>query len=592
MSFALHGLGASKGVAMGPAYIVSRHKPEINKYTITRDQIEEEVTRFQEALKLAREQLQRVRDQIPMIYPVRDGVSQEMANEIASFIEPHLLMLEDTMLTQAPIEIIENERCNAEWALKQQRDKLAGVFEAMEDPYLRSRKDDVDQVVNRVQRLLLNHDNPLQDTAYPTAPGAQTIVLADDLTPADTVLMQHQGISGFITEHGGMTSHTAILARSLGIPAIVGLHHALRYIRQDDSLVIDGHNGVVVINPDRRSMQHFRARQAEEKRRRQALSKLRSAPCKTHDGEDINLQANIELPEDMDTVKRTGAKSIGLYRTEFLYMNADEMPDEEAHFQAYARVVEAMGGGIINIRTLDLGADKQVDGGWQSNRQLATNPALGLRAVRLCLKETMLFRTQLRAVLRASSLGKVHMMIPMLSTIQELHQVLRMIEDIQNELTQEGLPFDPNMPVGAMVEVPSMALCIDMFMPHLDFVSIGTNDLIQYTLAIDRVDDAVNYLYDPLNPAVLRLLKNVIKTAKNAGKSVSMCGEMASDQRYVRLLLGMGLRNFSVNPESLLEVKEVINGSRLRGLKRMADRVLNSEGSEEAEEWLTRMNKV
>jgi len=562
VSLTLHGIGVSKGVAIGKVYIVDRAQVEVSYYSLPKQSLDAEVVRFEKALEIARGQLLRIRDNIP----------KNTSVDIASFIDTHLLMLDDSLLTKAPVQLIREHQCNAEWALKLQCDNLVQVFEGMDDPYLSARKNDVEHVVTRIQRTLRGYtDLPKRAEEYL----ANAIVLADDLTPADTALMQHRGILGFATEYGGTTSHTAILARSLGIPAIVGLRRALPYIQQDDMLIIDGLQGVVLVDPDERALRYYRSRQKEEKRYRAALSKIKAAPVVTLDGTPIVLHANIEFPEDMSAVRRVGGEGVGLYRTEFLFMNRQQPPDEEEHLEAYLRVLRAIKGGVVTIRTVDLGADKPLDNRF-GDRPQVTNPSLGLRAIRLCLKEQKHFKIQLRAILRASALGRVQMLIPMLCNLQELMQVRHLIEEIRQELRQKSLKFDANMPFGIMVEVPAMAVCADLFTNYVDFFSIGTNDLIQYTLAVDRVDDTVNYLYEPLHPAVLRLIKMSIDAANKASKAISMCGEMASDSRYIRLLLGLGLRSFSVNPEAFLEVKQIIINSQLEGLARLASKMLKN----------------
>ena len=588
MSFSLHGVGVAKGVAIGPVHIL-RPQVEISEFSISDNQLPDEIARFKSAIDLAQQELHQIREQMPLIYPVRPDAVQE-SFEIASFIDPHMLMLEDSMLTQIPIDIMREERCNAEWALQIQRERLVSVFEAIDDAYLRARKDDIIQVVTRIQMCLLRQKGLLEENLLP--PPAGSIVLADDLTPADTALMLHQGIKGFITEFGGATSHTAIVARSLGIPALVGVRHARRYIRNTDTLVIDGHRSTAIVNPEPKSLQFYKSLQLELKRHRHQLSKLKKAPAITQDGIDISLEANIEYPADLTAVNRVGAQGIGLYRTEFLYMHRDnhQPPNEEEHYQSYLQVVKSLDG-AVTIRTLDLGADKQVEGiSYKKGTALAANPALGLRAVRLCLKELKLFKPQIRALLRAATEGRIKVMIPMVSGLQEIYQVKRLFDECAKELSQENIPHNRALQIGAMVEIPSMALCTDFFLPNVDFLSIGTNDLIQYTLAIDRVDEEVSYLYNPLHPAVLRLLKIILQHAEKADKPVSMCGEMAGDARYVRLLLGLGLRNFSVSPEILLEIKEIIRHSHVKRLTKLADKVLKTADPQVIDAIVSEMN--
>ncbi|MCI0401464.1 MAG: phosphoenolpyruvate--protein phosphotransferase [Gammaproteobacteria bacterium] len=579
MSIALHGMGVSRGIAIGKVHIVEHNQLEITEYPIDEAQLEVEVRRFETAIALTRQQLRAIRDHIPAA----------TAGDIAAFMDTHLLMLEDSALTQEPKRLICELKCNAEWALKLQRDALVNVFDEMDDPYLRTRKDDVDHVVHRIQRILLKQ-TPLRHEV-PDSRLNGYIVLADDLAPADTVLMQHHGIVAFATEYGGPTSHTAILARSLGIASIVGLHQARRYIRDDDVVILDGTEGVVIVDPDDRTQSHYRKRQKQEKRSYALLIKLKEAPAVTHDGVTIELQANVELPKDFAAVHKVGATGVGLYRTEFLYMNREAPPDEDEHLRAYVDVLKALNGLPVTIRTLDLGADKQVDGGGRQAGPVPSNPALGLRAIRLCLKEPSLFRPQLRAIIRASSMGSVRMMIPMLSNIQEMSQVMEMIESIRDELHETHIEFDPHMPIGAMIEVPAAAICADVFANELDFLSIGTNDLIQYTMAIDRVSDEVNYLYDPLHPAVLRLIHMTLEAGQKAKIPVAMCGEMAGDTRYTRLLLGLGLREFSVHPAVLLEIKQIIMASRVNELTYLAKKALKSRSGIDTAELMQHINQ-
>jgi phosphotransferase system enzyme I (PtsI) len=554
MTIHLKGIGITRGIATGRAHILQHGLIEVQEYAIVSRYIPDEINRFKSALKTATSQLQKIKKQIPAHTPA----------DITSFIDTHLLMLKDSALSVAPINIIQEQKCNAEWAVRQQRDILVQVFEDMEDAYLRTRKDDVDHVVNRILRALLSlSDNP---TAGSDKRIKNAIILADDLSPADTVVLLHQGIAGFVTEHGGPTSHTAIIARGLGIPAIVGLHNVQRYIKEDEEIIIDGSHGIVVAEIDEQIRKQYRRLQREERKQLSALAKLKDKPAITRDGKKIHLLANIELPEDVNSVKRMSVGGVGLYRTEFLYMNRSDTPGEDEQLKAYLRVVKALKGAPLTIRTLDLGADKQVDGGPQ-NRPVSINPALGLRAVRLCLKNPDLFLPQLRAILRAAAHGPVRMLIPMLSNLSELQQVLDMVEEAKWELKRTRKKYNPDVPIGAMIEVPAAALAANNLAKNLDFLSIGTNDLIQYTLAIDRIDDEVNYLYDPAHPSVLNLIRQVIDAGKKNGIPVSMCGEMAGDTRYTRLLLGLGLREFSMHPANLLEVKQIINHSEYKQLK-------------------------
>jgi phosphoenolpyruvate-protein phosphotransferase (PTS system enzyme I) len=578
MPFSLHGIGVSRGYAIGRTYLLQRNQPEITEYVIPDAIIEDEIQRFLNGLALAHQQLREIRLRIPAT----------SSSDATAFIDTHLLMLEDPSLTEAPIELIRTRRCNAEWALKIQRDALIEIFENMDDPYLSTRKDDVDHVVRRVQRILASEDPAyLSDPDYAELAVSRLegrIVIADDLTPADTILMQHQGVLAFVTEYGGPLSHTAILARSLGIPAVVGARNARAYLGHDEPVIVDGRQGVVLVGLDERILRYYRHKQQEERREQRELSKLKGQPAITRDGVTIALHANIELPEDAVAVRDVAADGVGLYRTEFLFMNRADAPDEEEHLASYLHVIKTLEGNPITIRTADLGADKQVDGG--RGGPVCTNPALGLRAIRLCLKDLAMFRPQLRAILRASAYGPVRMMIPMLCSVHEVFQVRRLVAETQQELRDRGLAFDERLPVGGMIEIPAAAVCADQFARYLDFLSIGTNDLIQYTLAIDRVDDEINYLYDPLHPAVLMLIHNTIRAGRKAKIPVSLCGEMAGDPRYTRLLLGLGLTEFSMHPTGLLEIKRAVQNSHVGELTQTTRRLLRTIDAEKYAEIL------
>ncbi len=543
MTILLQGVNVSRGIAIGHAHLLQNDQIDVREYSIHSSHIDEEIQRLNDAIGDARQQLRAIRDHIP----------SSTSADIAAFIDTHLLMMEDIAITEEPKRIIKERLCNAEWALKLQRDAVVNVFEEMADAYLSTRRDDVNHVVNRILRVMLNQKPLAHEMPDDSLNGR--IILAEDLTPADTVMMQHNGILAFATEFGGPTSHTAILARSLGIPAIVGIQNARKYIKNDDLIIIDGTNGIVLIDPDECIQSHYEKRQREDRRYINSLGRLKNTTTKTSDGISINLMANIELPSDFDTVRDVGASGVGLYRTEFLYMNREALPDEEEHFNTYMDVMKSLDGLPLTIRTLDLGADKQVDGITKNIGQQRTNPALGLRAVRLCLREPGLFRPQLSAIIRASAYGPIRIMIPMLTNLQEMQQVMTIIEEIQLELEEEEIGFDKDIQIGGMVEVPASAVCADIFAKKLDFLSIGTNDLIQYTMAIDRVNDEVNYLYDPFHPSVLRLIHMTINAGKKAKIPVAMCGEMAGDPNSTRLLLGLGLREFSVHSASLLEIK-------------------------------------
>lgn len=578
MTLELQGIGVSRGIAIGKAHILFHNQPDVREYLIPEFSIEQEVDRLLDAIEDARHQLKSIRDQIPANAPA----------DVSSFIDTHLLMLNDSSLTKVPIEMIQTRRCNAEWALQLQRDALINVFNEMDDPYLRTRRDDVDHVVNRIHRVLADQnagDHELTDGRL-----KGHIIIAEDLTPADTVLMQHQGIAAFVTEHGGATSHTTILARSLGIPAIVGIESIRRYIQDNEPLIVDGETGTLIAGADDTTTAEYQQRREAFEAHISSLSRYKSLPAKTQDGKAITLLANAELPEDLTTISNAGAQGIGLYRTEFLYMNRVTPPEEEEQIAAYRDVVEGMNNQVVTIRTFDLGADKTVDGGRNMTQTVSTNPALGLRAIRLCLNQPNMFRTQLRAILRASAFGKIKIMFPMISGLPELIQAQTILKQCKKELDKEGLEYDNQIETGAMVEIPSSAICAEMFAKHVDFLSIGTNDLIQYTLAVDRIDDQVNYLYDPLNPAVLRLIHMTLEAGKKYNIPVSMCGEMAGDPRYTRLLLAMGLEHFSMHPNALLEVKQVINETDLSQLPENTLQIMNMATPFEADVLLDQIN--
>jgi phosphotransferase system enzyme I (PtsI) len=563
-SLAIHGIGVSRGYAIGRVYRLQRAQAEIVEYSLPAEQIDSELTRYQTGLDLARAELRAIRERIPTDSPT----------EVAAFIDSHLLMLGDSLLAKAPLEIIRAQHCNAEWALKTQRDRIVQVFEEMDDEYLRTRRDDVDHVVDRIQNILLSGaENPLADTLAPRC--ADRIIIADDLTPADTILMRDQGVLAFVTEYGGPLSHTAILARSLGIPAIVGARQARRYLRDEELVVLDGDKGVIHAGLDEPALDFYRARQQQENQRQADLIVLSQQPARTRDGVPVALHANVERPEDSTAALQVAADGVGLYRTEFLFMNRAEPPDEEEQFIAYRDVLIAMAGRPVTVRSLDVGADKQVDGG-RVDTPLANNPALGLRGLRLCLREPGLFRPQLRAILRASHYGPLRLMLPMLSSLQELQQTYLLLAELKQELREQGLDFNDKLAVGGMVEVPAVAVCAPLFARQLDFFSIGTNDLIQYALAIDRIDDDINYLYDPLHPAVLHLIHMTLRAGQAAGIPVSLCGEMAGEPRYTRLLLGLGLTEFSMHSARLPEVKHVITQSDQAALQIQVDDLLQT----------------
>ena len=578
MTLALHGTGVSKGIAIGTAHILERGELEIPQKTIPAYLIQAEISRYQFALQVASQQLRVIQDHIPKHTP----------KDIASFIDTHLLMIDDPMLKEGPIKIIEQKQCNAEHALKTQGDQIIAVFLEMDDPYLRTRKDDIEHVVNRIQRILLNQ--PSEKSNIIDKLRGQ-IIIADDFSPADTILMQHHDVIAIISELGGPTSHTAILARSLNIPAIVGAKHIRQYIRNGERIIIDSLANVIIVDPDNAILTHYYEHQKSLLRKQASLHNLKLKPSNTQDRKKIALYANIELPEDLSGVKKVAASGIGLFRTEFLFMNRSQLPDENEQYHTYLRVIKSLKGLPVTIRTLDLGADKNFHINMDTEFPEKSS-ALGLRAIRLCLKDPSLFKPQLRAILRASAHGPVKLMIPMITNLFECQQVLELLETCKQELKKRRLKFDNKLPVGCMIETPAAALMAQTLANHTDFLSIGTNDLIQYTLAIDRIDNEVSYLYDPLHPAVLRLIQNTIKAGIKANIPVSLCGEMAGEPVYTRLLLGMGLKEFSMHPSTLLEVKEMVRSSNTKKLITLTNKILKCDTSDEVATYLQKINSL
>ena len=573
MNFTLHGIPVSSGIAIGRAHLVSHTSLEVAHYVLPKRLVQEEVARFDAALAATRKELTALRANRP----------QRAAAEFDAFLELHLMILDDEHISRAPREMIEREQCNAEWALKVQMEDLAAHFEAFEDAYLRERKTDVMQVVERVLKALTgqaSHAPPV------THHDVSTILVAHDVSPADLIQLKPQQFSAILTDLGGATSHTAIIARGLNTPCVVGLHHARELLRENDMLIVDGAQGVIIVNPDRHILAEYKLRQSQFEQDRQKLKLLRTMRSDTLDGTHIELHANIELPHDLAEVKKNGATGIGLFRSEFLYLNRDVLPDEDEQFEAYRTVAEGMKGMPVTIRTFDLGADKQL----KDAKRVASNPALGLRAIRLCLAEPQLFRTQLRALLRASHYGNIKILVPMLSGVAEINMTLQFVAAVKQGLDREGIPYDRKVPIGGMIEIPAAALALNVFTRKLDFLSIGTNDLIQYTLAIDRTDEEVAHLYDPLHPAVLHLLSHVIVGANKAGIPVSVCGEMAGDLAYTRLLLGLGLRQFSMNPAQLLGAKQRVLTTSLPEIAPLTKKILLADDPLKIRELLDRLN--
>jgi phosphotransferase system enzyme I (PtsI) len=565
-SFTLHGIPVSRGISIGRAHLLTPAALDVKHYLVPEEQLEAEVRRLQDAIAEVHRGLQALWTDLPRDAPT----------ELGAFIDVHALILSDPMISEAPLDIIRTRHYNAEWALVTQIDELSAQFDEIEDEYLRERKADIQQVAERVLKVLMGTAQ-LEPPRVPSDEyQPQMIVVAHDISPADMLQFRDRSFIGFVTDVGGQNSHTAIVARSLDIPAAVGMSQASQLIEQDDWVIIDGDAGVVIANPSPLVLEQYRARQAAILKARKKLLKLKKTPAITRDGTPITLLANIELPDDCPAALEQGAAGVGLFRSEFLFMgragHAHLVPSEDEQFEQYRKAVVAMKGRPVVIRTLDIGADKPLD----PTEHTALNPALGLRAIRYCLAEPQLFLTQLRAILRASAYGKVRLLIPMLAHAFEIDQSLAMIEQAKAQLREAGQKFDKSIEVGAMIEIPAAALALPMFVKRMDFLSIGTNDLIQYTLAIDRVDYEVAHLYNPLHPAVLQLIAMTIAAGKKAGIDVAVCGEMAGDVKLTRLLLGMGLREFSMHPAQLLSVKQEILGCDLTTITPQTRKILRS----------------
>jgi phosphotransferase system enzyme I (PtsI) len=571
-SFLLHGIPVSRGIAIGRAHLLTPAALDVKHYLVPEEQVEAEVRRLQDAIAAVHHNLQEL----------WTGLPKDAPTELGAFIDVHALILSDPMISEAPLDIIRARHYNAEWALVTQIDELSAQFDEIEDPYLRERKYDIQQVAERVLKVLTGTALSVAPVfADEDQPPPQMIVVAHDISPADMLAFRDRdGASrsfiGFVTDVGGQNSHTAIVARSLDIPAVVGMDQASRLVEQDDWLIVDGDAGVVICNPSQLVLEQYRARQITMAKARKRLLKLKKTPAITRDGTTITLLANIELPDDCPAALEAGANGVGLFRSEFLFMGrgaqALRIPDEEEQFEQYRKAVLAMKGRPVTIRTLDVGADKPLD----QTDHTALNPALGLRAIRYCLAEPQMFLVQLRAILRASAFGKVRILIPMLAHAFEIDQTLGMIEQAKTQLRDEKIRFDEGIEVGAMIEIPAAALALPLFVRRMDFLSIGTNDLIQYLLAIDRVDYEVAHLYNPLHPAVLQLIASTIATGHKAGLDVAVCGEMAGDVKLTRLLLGMGLREFSMHPAQLLAVKQEILNTDLGVVTTRTRRILRA----------------
>ncbi len=572
MTFSVHGQAVSRGIAIGRAVLVASSRIDVAHYFITDEQVPEELMRLRNARDGVVAEIARVQQTL------KEAAGMEAHHELNALLDVHCMLLQDTQLQEGVKHWVQDRHYNAEWALTSQLEQIAKQFDEMEDPYLRERKADLEQVVERMLRHMRGVASPVPGpagSAEVTASHEDPLVLvAHDLSPADMLQFKQSVFTGFVTDVGGKTSHTAIVARSMDIPAVVGARTASQLVQQDDWVIIDGDAGVVIVNPSPIVLAEYGFKQRQGEVERERLSRIKNTPAVTLDGERIELLANIEQPQDTTPALSVSAVGVGLFRTEFLFMGRDgKLPDEEEQFQAYRAAVEGMHGLPVTIRTVDVGADKPLD---RNVRDDHLNPALGLRAIRWSLSEPAMFLTQLRAVLRAAAHGKVNLLIPMLAHTSEILQVKAMLAKAREQLDERAVVHG-TVRVGAMIEIPAAALAVKMFLKHFDFLSIGTNDLIQYTLAIDRVDENVAHLYDPLHPAVLQLVAGTIAECRAQGKGVSVCGEMAGDVTMTRLLLGLGLRSFSMHPSQILPVKQQILRADTRKLRAWAQEVVQSD---------------
>lgn len=567
----MKGIGVSSGIVIGRAYLMERGAIEPAQFCyLDSSETDREIERFKNALKVSREQLLRIKKKME---------EDRRGKEHIRIIDAHLMILKDNMLINDTVKVIKGERVNAEWALKTVLKDLMEYFSRMDDEYLKERATDIEHIVNRVLINLMGRKH--ESVAEIKTP---SIVIAHDLAPTDTAQMTKGMVLGFLTDVGGRTSHTAIMARSLEIPAVVGLETITRKAETGDTIIVDGTTGTVIINPSESVIEVYKRRKERYENYGKALFHYRDLPCETTDGRRVRLMGNMEIVEEMDSLMEHGAEGIGLYRTEFLYLNRKDLPTEEEHVKAYKQVVKRMAPNPVIIRTLDVGGDKIITA---TDVSKEINPALGLRAIRFCLKNSDLFKLQLRGILRASAYGKIKIMFPMISGIEEVRRAKALLEEAKAELRTEGKPFDENMEIGVMIEVPSAAIIADLIVREVNFVSIGTNDLLQYSLAIDRVNEHVAYLYEPFHPAVLRIIKAVADAGNKAGVSVGVCGEMAGEPEYALILLGFGIDQLSMNAFSILRVKRLIRSVSYNEAKKICKTITGFATAKEVENYIS-----
>ena len=567
MNEILKGIPASSGIVIGPVYIVGRDDFEVSRRAVSEGDVVSEIVRFEESLIQTRQEL----------IALQRKIAQEFDQEQAQIFDAHLLVLEDRMLIEEVISRVKREKCNVDFIFQEVLKKYVNVFSRMEDEYLRERIADINDVGKRVLRILSGKKKrALSDFEE------KVIVVAHDLSPSDTAAMHRKNILGFITDIGGKTSHTAIMAKSFEIPAVVGVEVATSKITAGDTIIIDGGAGIIVINPDAKTIANYKEAEDEILAKAKAFFSLKELVAETRDGRRVELVANIELPEEIPFLLDHGAEGIGLYRSEYFYMNRKDLPSEEEHYEAYKLVAEMMKPYPVIIRTLDLGGDKFIS---QLQVPKDMTPFLGWRAIRFCLARPDIFKVQLRAILRASVHGKLKIMYPMISGVEEMRQANRVLEEVKEELRTKGVPFDKNMEIGAMIEVPSAAVTADLIAKEADFFSIGTNDLIQYSLAVDRTNEKVAYLYEPAHPAVLRLIKKIIDDAHRNKIWVGMCGEMSGDPMFTLVLLGMGLDEFSMPSKMILQIKQLVRSVTMKQAQAITEEALTFSTAREVEKF-------
>lgn len=568
--FTKKGIGVSSGIAIGRAFLLDRKRLTVSRVDLTEEQAREDVERLRRALATSRDQLE----------DVKRRHYSDVLKEHSYILDSHILILEDKTLVNSTVQIIRDQKVNAEWAVKKVITDFVRLFDEIGDEYIRERKLDIEHVGERILKNLMGQR---MDGVVELPPDA--VVVAHDLAPSDTLQLKKDRVIGFATDIGSRTSHTAIMANSIGISAVVGLEDVTERVDNGDLIVVDGNQGLVIVNPDGATLLEYRQRQQKHLGLLEELQKIKGLPAVTGDGHAVELMANIETPDEIEQVMEKGAKGVGLYRTEFLFMGRPDLPTEEEHFLAYKQIAEKVAPYSAVIRTLDVGGDKISSA---LNLGDEVNPALGLRAIRFCLKHQDIFQAQLRGIMRASAFGKIKILLPMISDVQELRKAKQLLRDAMDQLRQQRIPFDESIEVGVMIEIPSAALTADILARESDFFSIGTNDLIQYSLAIDRSNEHVAYLYEPMHPAVLRVLASVVKAAHDHNIPVAMCGEMAGESLYSVVLTGLGIDALSMNPAFINRVKRIIRSSTLAEARQLAEDVLGYATSTEANEHVER----